>query len=676
MKRILSLTIIVAIACLVLSGCDIIFGFTLGHVCDYSEWEVTKDPTCTERGEEERYCLECFDTQTRYTKLADHTPEDFEGLAATCTKEGKTAGQYCSECMLILSGIQSIKPFGHTEVIDPAVPMTDNAPGRTEGKHCSTCGEILVKQMSVFSGEYSDADRYHGDYAYESLLTQASSNAMRDFYLEIDAAASDFHNSLNDAKTKEISGNTIYYAAEIYFDDNGLEKTEAITTWSAYVKDHPLYYWMSGGISYTDTYISIIVDESYADGETREEINGDIYKTVEQYILSLGGEADVYGITLGFHDEIIKNADYAYEADGVTPSIEKNAHNIIGVLLDGEGVCESYAKAFQLLLNYVGVENVYVTGYSGEPHAWNLVQLDDGEWYWYDLTWDDQPSRMLGVRHNYFCVTDDTLVNWSDGSSSRHTAFTEDHTPDAPGGVGAEYNYALPDRAEKPYEYSGLAIRDEIVEKDGLSYVLIGFKTLALIKIEAEGDVVIPEALSYQGDTYSVGCIGKYDADSRVLTTGSIIEYDSFTRDHIDVTSVSIPSATQHIWDFAFDNCYTIEHFEVSSDNKYFTSVDGVLFTKTLYTLVKYPLAKEQSTYTVPTETVEVAFNAFGDGGNVFCPEHLEGLTIPATVEIIGATGGAKGFRDGAPEKTSDATMIIGYTTRLIAMLGFGLTIE
>lgn len=677
MKKIISL-IIFLLACTLLVGCDILYDIVIGHSCVYTEWETVEEATCIEAGEEERYCVICYETQTRPLAKLSHSPIEYEGLEATCTEEGKTEGSYCEICNLILSGIESIPATGHNVVVDPPIDATDSSPGRTEGSHCSICQEVIVKQMSVFSGEYSNPEKYHGNYAYNSLDSFANGSAMQSFYEEIDAIALEFHTSLIDAKTKINQENTIYYAAEIVYSDNGVTDEQALTVWNAYIKDHPLYYWLSNRITYTADYITLMVDEEYIDGEVREAINAEIYKTVEEYVLALNGVGDVYQITLAFHDRIIDNADYAYEPDGVTPSNENPHHNIIGVLIDGLGVCESYTKTFQLLLNYCNVENVYVSGYAGEAHAWNLVQLDDGEWYWYDLTWDDQPNMPLGVRYNYFCVTDNTLVDWIDGSASKSTAFlsSTDHIPDSPGGVGTNYRYPLPERSDTEFDYDGLMIRDEIIVKDGLYYVLSGFMSVSLIKIEAEGDIVIPESISHGGNSLKVECIGSYDEENRIFLSSSVIEYDSVTYEHLDVTSVYIPSGVRYIWDFAFDHCYTIESFNVSADNKVFTSQSGILFTKSLYTLIKYPLASGTYNYTVPSETVEIAYGAFGDGGNLFCPQNLTRLTIGPTVAVIGAVNGGVGYRDSLPKNPADVTMIDGYVDRLYNMLSNGLYIN
>ena len=99
---------------------------------------------------------------------------------------------------------------------------------------------------------------------------------------------------------------------------------------------------------------------------------------------ALGASASEYDKALWLHDWLTDNAYYALDENGV-PSNEDWAHSAEGVLLRGSGVCESYSKAYQLLLNKVNIENKMVTGTatnsSGNTvsHAWNLVKLN-GSW--------------------------------------------------------------------------------------------------------------------------------------------------------------------------------------------------------------------------------------------------------------------------------------------------------
>lgn len=113
------------------------------------------------------------------------------------------------------------------------------------------------------------------------------------------------------------------------------------------------------------------------------------------------------------NDWLISHAEYddeafaalqSYEFDGTPPGYEA-AWNATGTLLDGTGVCASYAAAFSALANAAGVETVVVAGdvLSGGPHAWNKVRVDD-QWLAVDPTWNDggDPTRYLMIRDSDF----------------------------------------------------------------------------------------------------------------------------------------------------------------------------------------------------------------------------------------------------------------------------------
>lgn len=116
------------------------------------------------------------------------------------------------------------------------------------------------------------------------------------------------------------------------------------------------------------------------------------------------------------HDFIIKNADY--DVENGDKGIRDN-HTSYGVLINGKGVCDSYAKAFFTLGKKSGLNVRYLRGlgindnYAG-PHAWNLIRLEDS-WYNIDLTWNDpiyensvnQPNI---VSYDYFNLKDEDLI--------------------------------------------------------------------------------------------------------------------------------------------------------------------------------------------------------------------------------------------------------------------------
>lgn len=61
-----------------------------------------------------------------------------------------------------------------------------------------------------------------------------------------------------------------------------------------------------------------------------------------------------------------------------------------GIIVNGVGVCASYAGAFKVLADEAGLECIVVTGYleGNLPHAWNRVKLDD-QWVSLDVTNND-----------------------------------------------------------------------------------------------------------------------------------------------------------------------------------------------------------------------------------------------------------------------------------------------
>jgi len=73
-----------------------------------------------------------------------------------------------------------------------------------------------------------------------------------------------------------------------------------------------------------------------------------------------------------------------------------------------------------------------------------------------------------------------------------------------------------------------------------------------------------------------------------------------------------------------------LENIFISDENLFYTSVDGVLFTKDMKTLVKYPSGKTAKEYTVP-DGVEHIY-----GGAFFENEYLEEVHLPESLKTIG----------------------------------------
>ena len=79
-----------------------------------------------------------------------------------------------------------------------------------------------------------------------------------------------------------------------------------------------------------------------------------------------------------------------------------------------------------------------------------------------------------------------------------------------------------------------------------------------------------------------------------------------------------------------FISSSNLSRINVDSNNKYFTSVDGILFDKDSTRLIKYPENRDGSSYEVPNTVNTIDANAFGSCKN------LQTIVIADSVEKIG----------------------------------------
>ena len=91
---------------------DLIDSFIKQFTCgkhEYGDFEILKNPTCTEKGQKGKICKKCG-------KITEKT---------------------------------DIDAAGHTPVTDPAVAPTETSDGLTEGSHCGVCGAVLTAQEVI-----------------------------------------------------------------------------------------------------------------------------------------------------------------------------------------------------------------------------------------------------------------------------------------------------------------------------------------------------------------------------------------------------------------------------------------------------------------------------------------------------------------------------------------------
>jgi len=95
------------------------------------------------------------------------------------------------------------------------------------------------------------------------------------------------------------------------------------------------------------------------------------------------------------------------------------------------------------------------------------------------------------------------------------------------------------------------------------------------------------------------------------------------------IENLTIPSSVAYIGAEAF-TCLYAHNIFVTADNGYFSSVDGVLFSKDKTELIKYPMCNKRTSYEIPSGVTVICADAFS-----YCSE-LTSVTVPDGVLSIG----------------------------------------
>ncbi len=168
----------------------------------------------------------------------------------------------------------------------------------------------------------------------------------------------------------------------------------------AVYNDHPELFWLNTVFTCKYDQNKICAELALEFNMTQEELpeaSTEFYNTANTMLTQLQN-LNAYEKERRLHDILIEKIEYDKGSD-------KN-QSAYSALVEGKSVCAGYARAYQYLMQRLGVPCYYCTGYAGQDHAWNIVALDDG-YYNVDVTWDDTP----GGEYDYFNKTDEDYAD-------------------------------------------------------------------------------------------------------------------------------------------------------------------------------------------------------------------------------------------------------------------------
>ena len=245
-------------------------------------------------------------------------------------------------------------------------------------------------------GRYDILDDEEADEIESALSTGPTGDD-----LDFDALFYPYYHML-DARGQHLYRQIYANAKELNADFRAVEKN---MPWSSFrnvfeavFSDHPELFWLNTEFSagYRDNGECLEIILSF--NRTAQDIDSSASQ-FDAGANDIGNAAygDVYEQERAVHDAMLDAFSYSLSA-------EMNQSAYSG-FVNHRTVCAGYARAFQYIMQGLGIPCYYCRGTAGEPHAWNIIKLGDN-FYNVDATWDDSEQTW---QYEYFNLSDSEI---------------------------------------------------------------------------------------------------------------------------------------------------------------------------------------------------------------------------------------------------------------------------
>ena len=313
-------------------------------------------------------------------------------------------------------------------------------------------GDSVDSGISLFSLDYyTDSYGAQLDGNAKALYDLLVQNYVVDYSQYLDSV--DFPFEFPDTITFEavVEDGSFQRKGESYVQATDDVKTAIQAASDAFSYDYPQAFWFRG--SNYGYRVSCVRDGSSSTGyrgtfknftfkPANREISENAHTRMGDFMGGVqSAVAELNEQTLGMDMEQKIKRIHDYICQRVTYRNDNTlwVHSAASLFLDADPafVCEGYAKSMKIFCYYMGINCACVSGTargtsSGTPgaHMWNYVQMDDGNWYLVDATWDDvgtpPSSRYLLVgrstKGQYITIGEERVEYTSFSTTSAETA--------------------------------------------------------------------------------------------------------------------------------------------------------------------------------------------------------------------------------------------------------------
>lgn len=313
-------------------------------------------------------------------------------------------------------------------------------------------GDSVDSGISLFSLDYyTDSYGAQLDGNAKALYDLLVQNYVVDYSQYLDSV--DFPFEFLDTITFEavVEDGSFQRKGESYVQATDDVKTAIQAASDAFSYDYPQAFWFRG--SNYGYRVSCVRDGSSSTGyrgtfknftfkPANREISENAHTRMGDFmngVQSAVAELNEQTVGMDMEQKIKRIHDYICQRVTYRNDNTLWVHSAASLFLDADPafVCEGYAKSMKIFCYYMGINCACISGTargtsSGTPgaHMWNYVQMDDGNWYLVDATWDDvgtpPSSRYLLVgratKGQYITIGEERVEYTSFSTTSAETA--------------------------------------------------------------------------------------------------------------------------------------------------------------------------------------------------------------------------------------------------------------
>lgn len=302
-----------------------------------------------------------------------------------------------------LSG--SLMPFEEIELTPEEVAEAERETGKPfTGRRSGPSKEL--------SPEALEWKKYASSYYYDRL-----SQEQKVFWDALDLQCINF---LTGTVVDTVVDNGSFWLPYLKYENLTYEQAKQVYQMFRY--SNPQYYFFSNSFRKNEekSIFQLGILSDFAKETDRMAANAKIKYQIGEMVSEISGEETDLMKEKMAHDLICEKVVYDDNFD----NLAKNRFNqtIYSVLCTDSTVCAGYSQTMMLLMNAVGIQCAMAFS---PTHAWNMICLD-GNWYYVDLTWDDQKDNWI---YTFFNRSRDKIFQMDNGSH-REENFLEKYLPE------------------------------------------------------------------------------------------------------------------------------------------------------------------------------------------------------------------------------------------------------